>query len=351
MTFRQSIVAGLCAVAFVATVNGNDAPATGGTTAPAPSVASPTPALDELEARAPKDWTDQKRIEETTAETIALVGRNTLMSGGEFYRAAKLAAWDMRYYRTGRVRYELLLAATAKDFRDAEQDLPEGWDNLLRMLGRPLRLDFSGLVALNPDTFQLEAAPACIQAVWRNPAAARAALATAKPNPEMQKIVDEDQAVRKQNWSNLTQDELNAITVKDRERNRRTREIVKAGELHTAGDFANASLVMQHSQSFAGFQLAHELAVCSMLLGDRGIGRWLVAATYDRMLGSVGHDQRFATQFGSTGLMWVDETGICDAERKALGCPTLNEERHRNMGGAAKQFTRLQTDGAKRVTQ
>jgi hypothetical protein len=337
MSLRNSVVSGLFAIALPIVVNGSDAPAAGGNTPPpVPAVTSLTPALDELEARAPKDWTDQKRIEETTADIIAFVGRNTLTSGDEFYRAAKLAAWDMRYYRTGRVRYELLLAATAKDFRDAEPDLPEGWDNLLRMLGRPLRLDFNGLVALNPDTFQLEAAPACIQAVWRNPTAARAALAAAKLNPEMQKIVDEDQAVRKQNWSNLTQDERSAIAVKDRERNRQTREIVKAGELHTASDFVNASLVMQHSSSFAGFQLAHELAVCSLLLGDRGFGRWLVAATYDRMLGSVGHDQRFATQFGSTSLMQVDETGICDAERQALGCPTLNEERHRKMGGATK---------------
>jgi hypothetical protein len=337
MSLRQSFVSGLFAIALPIAVNGSDAPATNGNIEPPPpSVASPTPALDELEARAPTGWTEQKRIEETTADIIALVGRNTLTSGAEFYRAAKLAAWDMRNYRTGRVRYELLLAAAAKDDRNAEGDLPTAWDSLMTQLGRPLRLDFDGLVTQNPDTFQLEAAPACIQAIWRNPTAARAALAAAKPNPEMQKIVDDDQAVRKQNWNNLTPDELKASTAKDHERNRQTREIVKAGELHTASDFANASLVMQHSQNFAGFQLAHELAVCSMLLGDRGLGRWLVTATYDRMLGSVGHDQRFGTQFGPTGLMLVDETGICDAERQALGCPTLSEARHRKMDGATK---------------
>ena len=68
--------------------------------------------------------------------------------------------------------------------------------------------------------------------------------------------------------------------------------------------------------------------------GDRGIGRWLVAATYDRMLNSVGHDQRFGTQGkpqmdpkAKPQLRETDEAGICDAERLALGCPTLAAKR------------------------
>src|SRR6185436_1921947 len=120
---------------------------------------------------------------------------------------------------------------------------------------------------------------------------------------------------------------------RDNARNLRTREIIAAGELRTAADFSAASLVMQHSSHFSGYQIAHELAVCSMLLGDRGRGRWLIAATYDRMLGSIGHDQRFGTQYhgygsgGASVLGLVDTAGLCDAERKALGCPTLEESK------------------------
>jgi hypothetical protein len=110
------------------------------------------------------------------------------------------------------------------------------------------------------------------------------------------------------------------------------------GELRTAADFANASLVMQHSARFSGYQTAHELAVCAMLLGDRGTGRWLIAATYDRMLGSVGHEQRFGTQYsGGPGqpatMQPVDTAGICDAQRTALGCPTLEQAKNRTLGG------------------
>jgi hypothetical protein len=64
------------------------------------------------------------------------------------------------------------------------------------------------------------------------------------------------------------------------------------------------------------------------------MGRWLVAATYDRMLHSVGHEQRFGTQGAVMALgnnkphlAETDETGICDAERLALGCPTLAAKR------------------------
>jgi hypothetical protein len=128
---------------------------------------------------------------------------------------------------------------------------------------------------------------------------------------------------------------MKAAGERDDARNLRTREIIKAGELYTASDFANAALVMQHSARFSGYQTAHELAVCSMLLGDRGTGRWLIAATYDRMLGSIGHDQRFGTQYsgmaGTTTLVRVDSAGICDAERKALGCPTLEQAKNRDL--------------------
>src|SRR5207248_3325419 len=155
----------------------------------------------------------------------------------------------------------------------------------------------------------------------RDPEKARVAAKSAQRNAEVKKIVDADQADRR-NWDKLTAEEMKATGERDSARNLRTREIIKVGELHTASDFANAALVMQHSASFAGFQTAHELAVCSMLLGDRGTGRWLVAATYDRMLGSIGHDQRFGTQYAATAgtnpLVKVDPAGIADGERKAL---------------------------------
>lgn len=283
--------------------------------------AAPTPTLAELEARlaAPQEFADQKKLLAYLADVTALAGSNTLTTAEEFHRAAKLAVLDNNEYRMARIRYELLLAAVAKDRGEAEADLLPAWNNLLRVLARPMRTDYRGYAALNPGVFTVEAAPACIAAVWQDPAAARTAAATAQSNAEVKSIVDADQAAR-QNWTNRTPEERQATMEADRARNVRMREIIAAGGLHTAADYFNAALVMQHSAGFPGYQLAHELAVCSLLLGDRASGRWLSTASYDRMLRSVGHDQRFGTQQTMAGPpLRVDEEGISDHVRQALG--------------------------------
>jgi hypothetical protein len=186
----------------------------------------------------------------------------------------------------------------------------------------------------DPERLAVDPTPAVIKSVYAHPAEARAAAARSTSNPEIQETVNADQAPRKGDWSKLTDAERQAMGNADFQRATRIRLIVAAGQLRTASDFANASLVLQHSSTFAGYELAHELAVCALLLGDRSLGRWLVAATYDRMLNSVGHDQRFGTQGAlmlphetKPQLGRTDESGICDNERLALGCPTLAAKR------------------------
>lgn len=296
---------------------------------------SPLPSLADLEARAPVENQYPTANPKFHGEVIRLVESNTLSTGDEFLRCANIACGPINEYRSARVRYELVLAAVAKGNRSADDYLPWCWDSLLQTLGRPMRFDVWGLAAKNPDSdqFVVDPAPGVIRTVMRNPGASREAAAKAKDNAEVQTIVDADQAIRA-HWNKLSNAERTAASADDHRRNLRIRAIVKEGGLCTDKDFANASLVMQHSSSFAGFELAHELAVCSMLLGDRGTGRWLVAATYDRMLNSVGHEQRFGTQGAWTTSQQAkpevgatDESGICDAERLALGCPTLAAKR------------------------
>jgi hypothetical protein len=293
--------------------------------------------LEAQPAKAPTDSGYWPFALQQTNQAIELIESNTLKTADEFFRISKFVSASDNRFRTARVRYELFLAAAALGHTEAEHELASAWDDLLAVLGRPLRTDFEGLAqkhAEYADYYGLDAAPACVQAILREPEKARIAAKSAQRNAEMKKIVDADQADR-QNWNKLTPEEMKAAGERDDARNLRTREIIKAGELYTASDFANAALVMQHSARFSGYQTAHELAVCSMLLGDRGTGRWLIAATYDRMLGSIGHDQRFGTQYsgmaGTTTLVRVDSAGICDAERKALGCPTLEQAKNRDL--------------------
>jgi hypothetical protein len=320
-------LAGVAALLLPASVRAEETPA------PPPATAGPNDtvaALSDLEARSPKDFNNPGLIAEINAEVIRLVETNRLASGEEFFRASGLLGKHMNDFRVGRVQYELLLAAVAKDHPAAESSLAVSWDTLLGLIGRPLRIDAHSLAARNPQFYHLDPAPACIQAVMRDPADARAKLAGLEDNPEIKTIVDADQAVRQTNWSTLTEEDRKAIMEGDHQRNARIREIVAAGDVHTANDFARAALVMQHSGRFDGFQLAHELAACSLLLGDRRSGRWLVAASYDRMLRSVALDQRFGTQYGPAGPLRIDEAGISDAQRQALGCPTLAAARLRS---------------------
>lgn len=303
----------------------------------------PEVTLAELEARPTKASSDPSYWPAALAQTkdaFRLIESTKLTTADEFFRVSKFVTASDNHFRASRVRYELLLAAAVLGHTEAEKEIAVAWDELLAAIGRPLRTDFKGLAQKHPDFYQVEAAPDCVQALLRDPEKARAAAKSAALNTEMKAIVEADQADRRSDWGKLNADERRAIHDRDIARNLRAREIILTGDLRTAADFANASLVMQHSPRFAGYQIAHELAVCSMLLGDRGRGRWLIAATYDRMLGSVGHDQRFGTQYsgygagGASTLDHVDTAGICDAQRKALGCPTLEEVKNRNVGAA-----------------
>lgn len=296
---------------------------------------TPIPTLAELEARSPAENRYPEFDPKFHQDVVRLVGSNTLVSGDDFFRAANLLSGPMVEYRSVRMYYELLLAAAAQNKREAGGFLPAAWDGLLRTLGRPMRFDVWGQVAGNPDRdgLELDPAPKVVRDVLLHAAEARDAARKEPDSADIQKITDADQAVRT-NWDKLSDLEMREVGASDHQRNLRIREIVREGGLHTAKDFANASLVMQHSAGFAGFELAHELALCSMVLGDSGLGRWLVAATYDRMLNSVGHDQRFGTQGAITfkshakpELRETDEAGICDNERLALGCPTLAAKR------------------------
>jgi hypothetical protein len=259
-----------------------------GDTSPIPTQVN----LADLEARAPKENQFPKVIPQFHRDLIHLVESNTLTTGDEFLRAANIAAGPSPDFRAIRTRYELTLAAAAKGDRDADSLIPVNWDALLQTLGRPMRFDMGKLVAQFPDNeqFALDPAPKSIQLVMLYPGKARETAATAVDNTEVQKLVDADQAIRKR-WNSLSEAEHKQVAIDDHLRNLQIREIVNSDTLHTSKDFENASLVMQHSSGFYGYELARELAVCSMLLGNKGMGRWLVAATYDRMLTSLGHEQ------------------------------------------------------------
>lgn len=156
--------------------------------------------------------------------------------------------------------------------------------------------------------------------------------AGASDNPEVKTIVNADQAARQGNWSKMTAADFEKLAKEDTKRLKRIKDILKAGGVKTANDFDRAALVCQHGETFDDYALAHELSVCSMMLGQKSAA-WLAGASYDRMLVNAGLPQRFATQYsinlGKTTLTRVDTDGINDTERKAVVRVTLQEARDR----------------------
>lgn len=292
------------------------------------ATSNPPPDLASLKSRRPSGPIAPAIAEEFSADVFRLIESGSLQTADDFRGAASLCTWGQDNFRVARSRYELLLTALALDPKQPDPALREAWDNFQIALGQPARFLATGYLAQVVESVPKSLAPPAIQNIWSDPSAARLA-STGSDNVELKTLFDDDQAVRKSDWSKLSQAELQAIQVADLKRNARTREIVASGDLRTGQDFVRASLLLQHSPYFDGYRLAHELAVAGMLL-EAPQARWLAAATYDRMLNSTGHSQRFGTQYGSTlKLLRLDEFAITDRQRLALNCGTLAAARNR----------------------
>jgi hypothetical protein len=116
-----------------------------------------------------------------------------------------------------------------------------------------------------------------------------------EPNPEMERIFEEDQKDR-QSKSILSQEEWNVIETQDAARRAATRKLLGTGRLHSAKDFTEAAFIFQHSGSPDDYLLGHTLAVIAVAKGDIG-ATWIAAATLDRYLQSIGKPQIYGTQF------------------------------------------------------
>jgi len=284
--------------------------------------------LEELEgmSKQQEGSFDYKRALETSdrigAGVEALVQNDGLQSESDFRRAGTLTLF-MRTRDLGfnTRTYQLLLTALAMGDMVAGQSLPVAWDALMGCTGRPHRI-----VSQN-DGHDQDLAPELVRQVYTK--SRKADDKPAGDNGEVQRIVDEDQKARG-NFSDLTQEQLMQMMKADRARLARIKEIVFSKDgLKTAKDFANAALVCQHGELFLDYALAHELSVCSLLLGNKD-ANWLAGASYDRMLMSGSYPQRFATQYdGNWTLRPYTTEGVNDRMRKTVVRKTLEEAKAR----------------------
>ncbi len=298
-----------------------------------------TVTLDSLEAtfkavqKDPTNPGEPKAYAEVRTGVESLLDTDQIKSGKDFLRAAEIYQpynWDFEQIQT---EYELVLTAYALGETTGVPRLMSAWDSLQIAIGQRQRFGTMTLPeSVQDERFDLDAVSPVVKQCLSNIGEALAHAKIRADSTEVQQIVDADQAVRSGNWLKMSQEQIMSMIREDRKRLARIKEIVAAGDLATANDFANAALVLQHGSVARDFAMAHELCLCAMALHDKGSATWLAAASYDRMLHACGHRQRFATQYDNEGLQKVDTRAINDTMRKALHCPDLETAKKRVPG-------------------
>ena len=164
---------------------------------------------------------------------------------------------------------------------------------------------------------------ALIAALEQKTAAYRATL-----NTELAQIFEDDQADRSMPYEQIDWKEVGP---RDKARERRVDEILAAGGARVADDYYHAAMVCQHGDGTAAIARAHELALKAIELDPRHRkGRWLAAASEDRLLVRQGRPQKWGTQYSKKDGTWVlddvDPT-ITDEQRAEWEVPPLAEAR------------------------
>lgn len=146
------------------------------------------------------------------------------------------------------------------------------------------------------------------------------------PNPEMEAIYRDDQAVRQS--LEAFESQAARIEKEDAVRRQRTRALVEGGELRAAEDFRLAALVFQHGGEPADYLFAHTLALVALAKGDRSAA-WIAAASFDRYLRAIDRPQIYGTHFdtGTLNQEPFDESLVPDALRRELGVPAVADQR------------------------
>lgn len=148
-------------------------------------------------------------------------------------------------------------------------------------------------------------------------------------NVALKKIFDEDQADR---LGPAFRTEPEAVMARDGQRRDAALQMVKDGRLRTARDYFAAAMIFQHSAD--DIALAHSLATIARYLDPQNKQyRWLMAASWDRMLMQRVQPQWYGTQYQSDDqglfLFPVADGAVTDTERTEMGVPSLEESHAR----------------------
>lgn len=152
-------------------------------------------------------------------------------------------------------------------------------------------------------------------------------------NETLRVLTEKDQSARTGKMKDI---DWSKISQEDAERRKLVSEMLGAGSVRTADDFRNAALIFQHGETADDIRLAFSLASISVAIQpEDNSAKWLSAAAWDRLMMRLGKPQWYGTQFtksketGMWELYAIDESAVSDAQRAALGVPTLAQARAR----------------------
>lgn len=145
-------------------------------------------------------------------------------------------------------------------------------------------------------------------------------------NPELIEIYKKDQSER-----STAEIDWFLLHKNDSLRRLRVQVLLDSGKVMTGKDFARAAMVFQHGKDSLDYGKAVALMETA-IEKDSSINKWLYAAATDRYLLSKGEPQIYGTQYLKMGdgpweLEELDTTKITDAQRRAFGVATLEEQR------------------------
>jgi hypothetical protein len=241
------------------------------------------------------------------------------------YQEGRFAACAEAYARLGQegTRPDRHFVAAAGCAARAEQH-----DDAFALLGRAIdsgRHD-PELLSADGDLAPLHADPRWPTALARARDAESAYVGSI--NAELYEMYKADQAARRVPYEQI---DWSVVSVRDAGHRERAAALIEAGALHVADDYFHAAMIFQHGDAPQDYARANVLASRAVSLAPgHAAARWLVAATHDRHLHSLGEPQIYGTQFrkddgGRWTLAPIDPAAVSDLDRIAMGAPTLAE--------------------------
>ena len=145
-------------------------------------------------------------------------------------------------------------------------------------------------------------------------------------NMELSRLVADDQSARR---AGKAETDWESIRVADATRRSKVRRMLSEGSIKAPIDYENAALILQHGDTTEDFRLAHSMATTAVALEpERRFARWLQAATWDRLLISLGRLQWYGTQRrvnpddGDVVMLPIDPE-VTNAHRLSMGQPAI----------------------------